>query len=214
MSLLVRAIVRASDADRVGAHDVIAIRAGDLAALASPVDAPVSPSENALRAHDALTRSIHEQVASLPARFGQLFESEQDVVAAIEPRSAALRDAIDTVEGRVEVAITLRWRTPPEPAAAEAASPGHAYLERRAADLRARGRAESLAARLVEEMTSERAHVRLKTCPRPGVAAIVAVLVDRGDVVEARQRVLSFAARSSEVSATVDGVFAPYSFAS
>lgn len=214
MRLIVRAIVRASDADLVGSDDVIAIRAGDLAALASTVEATVSASESALRGHDALTRTIHERVASLPARFGQVFESESEVVAAIGPRAAMLREAIEEVSGRVEVAITLRWRTPPEPVLTGAATPGHLYMEQRAADLRVRALAQRLGERLVEEMACERAHVRLKTCPRPGVAAIVAVLIDRDAVTDARERVLSFGARSHEVTATVDGVFAPYSFAS
>ena len=214
MSLLVRAIVRANDADGVGLDDVVAIRAGDLAALASPVDATISASERELRGHDALTRRIHERMASVPARFGQLFESERDVVAAIEPRAAALRDTIAEVEGRVEVAITLRWRSVRETEETDDAASGRAYLERRAADLRLQARAQALAERLVEEMPCERAHAVFKTCPRAGVAAIVALLIDRDDVSDARERVRSFGAASSEVTASVDGIFAPYSFAS
>ncbi|HEY6960027.1 MAG TPA: GvpL/GvpF family gas vesicle protein [Candidatus Limnocylindria bacterium] len=215
MTLLVRAIVRASDLDRVATDDdIVAIRAADLAALASRIDGPVSATESALRGHDSLTRSIHERVASLPARFGQLFESEDDVVAAIEARAATLREGIATVDGRVEVAITLRWRELSRPSASVDGSPGHAYMAQRAADLALARRAEAIAARLVDEMAYERAHARLKTCPRPGVAAIVAILVDRDDVSDVRERVRSFGACSSEVTASVDGVFAPYSFAS
>lgn len=215
MTLIVRAIVRASDLGRLDAgEDVVAIRAADLAALASPVDEPLSATESALRGHDSLTRRIHERVASLPARFGQLFASEADVVAAIEARAATLREAIAAVDGRVEVAITLRWRALAEPMTGDDASPGHAYMAQRAADLALARRAEDIAARLVDEMACERAHARSKTCPRPGVAAIVALLIDRDDVSDVRERVSSFGARSSEVTASVDGVFAPYSFAS
>lgn len=214
MSLLVRAIVRARDLDRAAAPGTIAIRAGDLAALASPVDAPVGSNEEALRAHDALTRRIHEDVASLPARYGQVFESERDVVAAIEPRAPDLRAGLATVEGRVEMAVTLRWRASERSRATDVPASGRDYLERRAADLHEHARAERIVGRLLEEMACERAHVRSRTCPRPGVAAIVALLIDRDEMRAARERVLAFGERSGDVSAAVDGVFAPYSFAS
>ena len=214
MSLVVRAIVRAQDADHASADEVIQIRAGALAVLVTRVEEPVTATEEELRSHDALTRRIHDRVPALPARFGQVFASEAEVVAAVEPRAAALRDAIEAVDGRVEIAITLRWRTPEQASAIDEPSSGREYLALRAAVLRVRERAEALAARLVGEVASDRAHARVKTCPRPGVAAIVAILVERDGVPTARDRVLSFGERSSEVSATIDGVFAPYSFVS
>lgn len=194
--------------------DLVAVASAGLAGLASPISTSPGVTEGALREHDAITRRIHGAVASLPARYGQVFEDEGALARSLATRASALATGLDRVADRVEVAVTLRWRTPHEPARQPSAESGRAYLEHRAALERVAQEAESVVARFAGELTCEQAFIRHTTCPRPGVAAIVAVLIDRDELAAAQERVMSFGERSADVSAAVDGVFAPYSFAS
>jgi hypothetical protein len=74
--------------------------------------------------------------------------------------------------------------------------------------------AKNVVARLVDHLAVDQAVIRHTTCPREGVAAIVAVLIARDGAEMLRQQVVSFAERSSDVTARVYGPLPPYSFAS
>lgn len=206
--------MRERDVERVAEPGLVAVAAAGLAALGSRVAAPPDASERALREHDAITRRVHDAVASLPARYGQVFADDDAIARALAERATTLAAGLARVADRVEVAITLRWRASRGTIRPDDVGSGRAYLEQRAAVERVEREAASIVARLAGELSCEQALVRHTTCPRPGVAAIVALLIDRDEATATRDRVLSFGERSSDVSAVVDGVFAPYSFVS
>jgi hypothetical protein len=214
MTLLLRAIVRESDAHRIAGHDLVAVPADGLAALASVRDERLDRSAPELRAHERITRLIHDEVPSLPARFGELFADQRALANALRSRGAALSSALEDVGARVEVTVTLAWRTPRAVATGHEPRTGRDYLEARSARERERREAEQVVARLVDGFPGKRAFIRQSICPRDGLAAIVAILAMRDEVSTLRRSVGSFAERSSEVSAVVYGPLPPYSFVS
>ena len=209
-----RAIVRAEDAARSAAPDLIVVRADRLAALATDCQVAPLATEAELRTHDAITSRIHRASASLPSRFGQLFADETALVTALKEREAALASTLADVGERVELSATLSWRHPRTKADAREITTGHQFLQSRAAREHERREADQVVARLIEQLPCERAFARHRSCPRDGVAAIVAVLTARDEVETMRTQILSFGDRSSEVTATVHGPLPPYSFAS
>ncbi|OLC52909.1 MAG: hypothetical protein AUH85_15440 [Chloroflexi bacterium 13_1_40CM_4_68_4] len=215
-----RAIVRAEDAERSASSDLVVVRAAHIAALATACAAPPPANESELRAHDAITSRIHSASPSLPSRFGQLFSDETALTAALREREASLAKKLASVGDRVELSVMLSWRRPGtssdhvvanEKPARDAS--GRSHLERAAARERERQRADQIVARLIEQLPCDRAFARHSSCPRDGVAAIVALLVTRDEVETMRTHILSFGERSSEVTATVHGPLPPYSFA-
>ncbi|HEU5288031.1 MAG TPA: GvpL/GvpF family gas vesicle protein [Candidatus Limnocylindria bacterium] len=213
MTLLVRSFVRASDADRVGIPGLVVVRAGGVAAIATETDAPPTATEDALRAHVAMTGAIHDAAPSLPARFGSIFAGRDELAQALASREAALLGALDAVGDRIEMSVTLSWRTARAGGTADASS-GRAYMEALGTRERERERAEQITARLVGELGYERAFTRESICPRGGVAATVALLIPRDEVMRVRRHVASFRDRTSEVMVAAYGPLAPYSFAS
>lgn len=213
MSLLLRAIVRADDADQAGEPDLVVIRAGSLAALASVCERAPAASAASLRIHEAITGRVHERVASLPARFGSVFGDADALRRALTARHDELASALGRVDGRIELAITLTWRAPRADMGVAAAS-GREYLERSAARERERREAEETVERLLGELACERAFTRHHICPRDGVAASMALLIRREEETAVRQRVESFVGRSRDLGASVYGPLPPYSFAS
>jgi hypothetical protein len=213
MTLIVRAIVRAGDAERVGS-DLVAIRSGDIAALASRLGGALAPSESELRAHHAIAVRVHDGGPSLPSRFGQVFADEAALAAAIGARRDELAAALQRIGDRVEMSVTLTWRDPPTRVETPEPRSGREFLVARAAREHERQDAERAVARLTTELATERALVRHSICPREGVAAIVALLIDRDDVSEFRERVVAFGAHDGSVAAAVHGPMPPYSFAS
>ncbi len=215
MKLVVRAVVPASRA--VADADLIAVRAGDVAALASRVSESPRIDADALRAHHEIAARIHDSGPSLPSRFGQTFDDDAALASALEERGAALAEALVSVGDQVEMSVTLAWRegagVANESTRLEPRS-GREFMESRVARERERRRAEDAVARLIDVLATERAFTRNRICPREGVAAIVAVLIDRNGVREFRERVEAFARGELTVSATAHGPLPPYSFAS
>ena len=212
MTLIVRAIVRARDADRL-APGLIAIRQGDVAAVASALEERVAPDEPALRAHHAIASAIHDAGPSLPSRFGQVFADEAAVANALDARGAELATALESVGDRVELSVTLRWRVEIARDDTPAAT-GSDYLRSRAVRERERLDADRAVDRMVAILASERPLVRHRSCPREGVAAIVALLIDRDRARAVIERVDAFASVDGSVTAEVHGPMPPYTFAS
>jgi hypothetical protein len=209
----VRAIVRAEDADRSASPELVVIRVDRLAALATACAAAPQATESELRAHDAITSRIHAATASLPSRFGQLFGDESALAKALKQRESTLESALANVGDRVELSVMLAWRRE-RPSESRDIASGTEFLKARSARERERQLAEQLVARFIEQLPVDRAFARHRSCPRDGVAAIVAVLVSRDEVETMRTHIRSFGERSSEVTAAVHGPLAPYSFAS
>jgi hypothetical protein len=214
VTLIVRSIVRAADAERAVAEGVFPVRGERVAALVSRREGSPTPTEQELRAHDAITRAVHDAAPSLPSRFGDVFVDEDAVAAALRAREVSLAADLDRVGERVELPVTLRWRTPSRRREPAAPVSGRAFLEGRAARERERQRAEHVVARLVEHLTCDRAFVHTRICPRDGLAAIVAILSTRDGVTALREDIASFGERSSEVVTEIAGPLPPFSFVS
>ena len=206
-----RSYVRASDEPRFA--DLVAVRAGAVAALASEYPETPRPDEAELRTHDAITRRVHEAMPSLPARFGALYDDPDALRAALVSREKPLETAIAAVGTRIELGVTLRWRAA-RPRTAPANASGRAFLEARAARERERSEAEQIVERLIADLACERALIRERICPHEGVAATVAVLTTRDEETNVRRRVRSFGRNASEVTSDLYGPFPPYSFVS
>lgn len=213
MTLLLRSFVRARDVERVATLELRVARATTVAALATECDGRPAPTEAALREHEAITAGVHALVPSLPSRFGVTFADATELEAALAGREEELAGALDRVDGRVEMAVTLAWRSARSRASGPALT-GRAYLEARAVRERERQEAERLVARFIGELGHERAFTRESICPRAGVAATVALLIPRGEVMRVRRDITSVGERTSDVVVDVYGPFAPYSFAS
>ena len=211
MTLVVRAIVRATEAERINAPDLVAVRGERLAALASERPSAPRPTEQELREHDAITRAVHQSTASLPSRFGDVFADERALLGALRAREERLLADLERVGDRVETTVTIRWR---EPRARVDGTPtsGRAYLEARALRERERREAEAIVARLVEHLACDQAFIRRRICPRDGVAAIVAILSTHDEVATTRQHIGSFAERSTEIVMDVHDPLPPFSF--
>lgn len=206
-----RSYVRASDDPRFA--DLVAVRAGAVAALASEYASTPRPDEQQLRTHDAITRRVHDAMPSLPARFGAVFDDPDALRRALATREESLERALAALGTRIELAVTLRWRAPRAHGAPEDES-GRAYLAQLAARERERSEAKQIVERLVTELAYERALIRERICPHEGIAATVALLTKRDEETNVRQRVESFGRNASEVSTDVYGPFPPYSFVS
>jgi hypothetical protein len=110
---IVPADAEVPDADTSGpAADLHLVVAGDLAALVGrvPVDRPLGRAAD-LRAHD---RVLADVVAAgspvLPMRFGAVLTDDDAVVhELLEPHLEQFRDALDTLRGRVQYTVTVRY---------------------------------------------------------------------------------------------------------
>ena len=214
MTLVVRAIVRVSDVERAVSDDLVPIRAGRVAALASLRADPPVATEPELRQHDAITRAVHEAAPSLPSRFGEVFADDGALASALRSREDSLNAQLENIGDRVELVVTLRWREPRPHLAAPTNDTGRAYLEARGVRAREKREAEQVVARLVEQLPVERAFIRHRSCPRDGVAAIVAILSARDEVSTLRQHIGSYGERSSDTDVDIYGPLPPYSFVS
>ena len=219
MTLLLRAIVAAADADRVpGDPGLRAVTATRLAALATSWDGATTAGEAELLDHHRRIQAIFERVPCLPARFGGLFADEEVLRARLAERETSLVEKLALVGARCELAITCAWRDgggrrADEPVPAS----GRTYLERGRARARTRAererRAEEIVGRLLGELAIEPAFIRHRTCPRPAVALSMSALVTRAEIDETSARIERLGAQLPDVTTVVQGPWAPYTFA-
>lgn len=66
-----------------------------------------SELEALVRSHNHVTAAVHRQQAILPAKFGSVYASADDVVAALQPVHDTLLRQLDRLEGRDEWAIHM-----------------------------------------------------------------------------------------------------------
>jgi len=115
-----------------------AVPCGGLQAVVGAMAAPLTVSEAALEAHDAVVRRLAAAADPLlPVRFGQWVADEVELHRLLAPRAAALGAALAQVAGCHQITLRLLGREeaagppadPPPPAPEEApAGPGTRYL--------------------------------------------------------------------------------------
>jgi hypothetical protein len=132
--------------------------------------------------------------AVLPVRFGERFETEDELAAAIVPRREALERQLDHVSGCVEVGVRIVPR--PEPAHGD---DGAAYMR----------------ARLLEQHAAEEVHRALAEKARDSVQTNrdAGYLVARADVGAFSVAVERLTESHPALDVFCTGPWAPYSFA-
>jgi len=146
--------VAAADAEAPGgapsvdpANGVVSLGEGPVAALASRVslvefDEETLPQrladagwlEEKIRAHEQVLEAALASTTVVPCRFCTVYRSEEDLRAFLAGHGDELRDALATLEGRVELgvkALVDPARFSAELEAASQATSGRAYLEAR-----------------------------------------------------------------------------------
>ncbi|SRR5712692_342975 len=221
MTVLLRAIVAASDASRARDADpaLVVAETGALAALATHHDGTLTAETPALLEHHRIVGEIFERAPCLPARFGGVFADVRMLGMQLAKRQDELADALARVGQRCELAVTLAWKAEGAMVNGSAVVPatGRDYLERGRAQLQAlrsrEARAKDVVARLIAELPLEQAFTRHETCPRPAVAASMSLLVTRDQIAAMRSRIEEFGATLPDITTTVQGPWPPYTFA-
>jgi hypothetical protein len=196
--------------------------AGPIEAWVSGLDAgPPSPSVEAVREHDrVVSAALATGRTPLPARFGQVWPSDDACVTALTRRTGELEPLLRGVAGLVEMSVhTLLPGMPPaaQRPPADRSAPGTAYLHglRARADRERHLRAalEALRKRVAQALgplaRDESAEIRGSD---EALALSVSYLVDRGSEGRFREAV-SEVERDSAARLVVAGPRAPYSFA-
>jgi hypothetical protein len=204
----------------VGGGAVRAIAHGPVTAWVSTVgsDTPPPTPDNA-RAHDRVVRAALARATPLPARFGQLFESDDALRALLAARGPSLVAALRRVEGGCE--MTVRVLLGAAPPTARDAGPlprsGREYLARvrarQNAARAARQEADFLHGRLRQAVEGLiRDESRAESTPA-AYSLSVSHLVAREDVPRYRLALRALQDREPALRLMVSGPWAPYSFA-
>ena len=158
-------------------HEVVALREGPVAALASRVsldefDEAALPErladaqwlEEKIRLHEQVLESALAASAVVPCRFCTVYRDERALRRFLSDRAGALSGALARVEGRVELGV--KAFAVPESRGDEAsqAESGRAYLEARRRERRARDELAQSRAQLAGEL-----HQRLRDAAGDGV---------------------------------------------
>ena len=204
--------------------------AGPIVAWVETIAAPIAPTVERIRVHDAVTdAALATGTTPIPARFGQIFASDEVCRDALRRRSARLLADLARVDGLVEMRVVARLAVPgpaggqgvPEgPVAAEngPGGPGRAYLE----ELRGRQKLErnmqSISAAVRQRLTETvGAFVRgeaISLDPLPAAVLSASHLVPRDAVSRYRSALLDATLGPEVERIVVSGPGAPYRFVS
>ena len=201
------------------------IAGGELGLWATRWDAEPALSRDDAFAHHDLVAVLCDAGACLPVRFGTWLNDEAAARRSLEADQDRFTAAVDRLDERREVAITLLWQDggsagagDPGPGPAKAgAGPGRRFLERQravhaVADDR-REVAEGFAARLAEELAVDQADARHESCPSPEVALSLSLLARKDEADALKARATAAVAALAGVRGVVSGPWPPYSFA-
>jgi len=196
------------------------LEAGPVAAILGEIETPASVTPEALAAHDAVVRRLAESLpALLPARFGQTIPDEQTLRTWIAVRERDLLEALDLVEGCVQMTLRV-FAGPDAPEPPPEASPVPADLGPGARFLHAR-RDEAVRARSLPEIAPLREALRpllraerIDRSQAPGrLRATAYDLVARGEAEAYTRLVADAVPRLQGWKVTASGPWPPYAFA-
>jgi hypothetical protein len=194
--------------------------------------------ERTARAHDAVLARALEADAVVPLRLCTIFTDEAHVRDMLEREREPLLDALERLRGHAEWSVKVlvepreleaatRERSPELAAtsAAEQASPGRAFFERKKADrgLReeARGLADTSAEEVHTRLRQEAAAATLLPPQHPELSRRSGEMVLNGAYLVHRSRMEEFAAVAGElrdrhsamgIELEISGPWAPYNF--
>ena len=171
---------------------------------------------SAVRAHDAVVRAALRTGTPLPARFGTVFPDQDTLLSTLRERLDALADALNRVEGAVEMGVRVGWdEREPARVQPEARQGGRAFLEARRREFeereRLRERADALLDAVEAVVPRPLAAIR-RVLPEPGVAGTLAHLVHKESVRSFRIAIEEARASFPRADLRLSGPWAPYSF--
>jgi hypothetical protein len=178
-------------------------------------------SIEAARAHDAVVMAaLATGVTPLPARFNQVFETDEHCRAALAGAAPRITDDLARVRGLVEMRIIVRLQRPESPVneTSDAASPGRAYMQKlqRARELEqiVQTTASAVRRRLTETVGAFVRGEAVTLDPLPAAVLTLSHLVGREEVESYRAALRDTAAGVDIERLVVSGPLAPYQFVS
>jgi hypothetical protein len=175
-----------------------------VAAIAEPMEQPLTPSIERLHAQEQLVRRLAARHAAiLPARFGSFTADETKLRAFLRTRAAALGRALDRVRDSEQMIVRLFVGTGRRPAGPLS---GTRYLRRRAAADVPAVAAIRLALARLRIVHDERVEVQ-------ETSITMYHLIGRGGARPYSAAVHDAVIRESGVAAVVSGPWPPYAFA-
>jgi hypothetical protein len=228
----------AGELSGVAGGAVLRLEEAGLALWYSSFPAPVGPTLEHLRQHDAVIRSALRSATPLPLRFGARFTSEAEAGRSLVARADEFTQTLDRLANRVEMGIRVSRRpgaprsenpmgegsgpprdSPAGPGGRPETHPvrtGREYLEARRRELNAAAARRAEAGELLDRVEAALADLELpvhrEMLPQEGVEGLVAHLVHRGQIGLYRQRVLRLREELPELELVPTGPWAPYSF--
>jgi gas vesicle protein GvpL/GvpF len=206
----------------VGGTAVRMLTAGPLTAWVETVaQRSVPPGMEAVRAHDAVVTSALERgTTPLPARFSQVFESDDSCRAALLEQADRMQSDLTRVSGLVEMRIIARLIQPAAPAGEGTVdgSPGTAYMRHlqrgRAMEQIVQATAAAVRRRLTETVGAFVRGEALTLDPLPAAVLTLSHLVARDEVAAYRTALYDAAPPVEVERLVVCGPVAPYQFVS
>jgi hypothetical protein len=182
----------------------------------------VPPSTDAILAHAEVCDVLQQAGCTvLPVRFGARYADEAALRDAVAERHEAFLAALEHVRGRVEIGVRVAdahgTADDSQPAPAEPASSGAAYLQRRSAEERERlaskAAAQAVADEIHEFLRDGAVDATVKVQATPGLVLSAAYLVPADDVGSFTARLAELSTGRSDVQLLCTGPWPPYHFA-
>ena len=191
---------------------------GPLAAVVSRYAGPAPvrvDAESALR-HEGVVEESFEQRPTLPVRFGTLVRDESHLRRQLHDREEAYLQALDRVQGRVELGVRVLWVDTEPPSPPPARTSGRDYLMDRLKEER-RFEARRAEARMQAGTLCERLHglavdAAVQITPTPGLLFSAAFLVDRENITAFGREVAGLESESGFLRFLLTGPWPAYSF--
>lgn len=193
---------------------VRALDTAGLRAWVSPMEAAPPASLDRVRSHNAVVEAAAEERTPLPMRFGQWFDSEAELKAALAERRPRLEAALERVRGALEFGVRVLDPARTEPTPPDRSS-GTAYLEGLARRVEVAEQSRRRGAEVAAELRSFLGPVVRAQSVRPGGSgAIVTIahLVARHDTGTYGTRLRTFSTRRPDVRLVPSGPWPPYGF--
>ena len=208
----------------VGGSPVRMLSAGPLAAWVETVaQRSIAPSIEGARTHDAIiSAALDRGDTPLPARFGQIFESDEACRDALVERMARIEGDLARVRGCVEMRVIVRLPRPdagtisdePEPGA----SPGTAYMQKlqrgRTLEQIVQASASAVRRRLTETVGAFVRDEAVTLVPLPAATLTISHLVPRDEIAAYRSALDDVAPGVRVDRLIISGPVAPYQFVS
>jgi hypothetical protein len=189
---------------------------GLLAVISRHAELPEIRAVEALWAHEHVVERLLAERAVLPMRFASRLAGEQPLRHALATRQDELIAALDSVRGRVELAVRAmssdpRRRQAPRSTVA-AAQDSHCGREYLRAKLEVRERADAAAAALHEPLAAVAVAGSRRPGREPGEVLRASYLVERPVVAEFRAVAQRLQREYGDTTVLCTGPWPPYSF--